>query len=64
MNTLTILFILSGVCDGTDIPAECWGIWNTTAPISKEQPANVNKPTQVIYCDYWHGCFTNKDGRT
>ena len=51
MKTLTILFLLSGACDGTDIPAECWGIWNTDEPISKKQPASVNQSnvTGVFY---------------
>ena len=42
MKTIAVLFLLSGACDGKDIPDQCWGIWNTTQAISMKQPANVN----------------------
>ena len=46
MKTIAVLFILSGACDGADVPAECWGAWNGTEPISAEQPANITNPTE------------------
>lgn len=52
MKTIAVLFILSGACDGVDIPDRCWGAWNTNAPISMERPANINNPQQRETIDH------------